>query len=307
MRATSAPGTYLFSRLLLTPQIQALSTAGPEFVPYLQLLQLFAFGTYADYADAVANGQQLPKLNDSQSLKLRQLSFLTLARNPASLSYSALQTALSVRSASELEHVVVTAIYAGLLSATLDPYRQVVLVSRISPLRDPAPGSVGEMIAALKGWDARCSAALDEIERLKGAVRTKARERAARDERWRARVEEMLEPEIAAAMAPESGAATTGAAPATTSGGAGEGSGAGGSSAAGKKPVAGGSSGAAALAALQQHALQQQQMKGGSGGTGRYGKRVMADDADELDDEAMDVDEDEEEVESKKRASRRKL
>ncbi len=41
-------------------------------------------------------------------------------------------------------------------------------------------------------------------------------------------------------------------------------------------------------------------------GAQRYGKRGMMDDAGDLDDEAMDVD-DEEEAEPKKRASRRKL
>ncbi len=48
-QATSAPNTYVFAELLQTPNIQALRTASPEQSSYLTLLELFAWGTWADY------------------------------------------------------------------------------------------------------------------------------------------------------------------------------------------------------------------------------------------------------------------
>ncbi|RAL59911.1 hypothetical protein DID88_000538 [Monilinia fructigena] len=75
-RATAAPGTYIFTELLLTPQIQALSTGTPEQAAYLTLLEIFSYGTYIDYT----SNPSLPTLSPAQTLKLRQLSFLTLAK-----------------------------------------------------------------------------------------------------------------------------------------------------------------------------------------------------------------------------------
>lgn len=57
-----------------------------------------------------------------------------------------------------------TAIYAGLLHATLDPARQAVQVTSISPLRDLSPGSIPDMIAALSNWSDRCTSTLSDLE-----------------------------------------------------------------------------------------------------------------------------------------------
>ena len=48
VQATSAPNTYVFAELLQTPNIQALRDS-PEYASYLTLLQIFAWGTWADY------------------------------------------------------------------------------------------------------------------------------------------------------------------------------------------------------------------------------------------------------------------
>lgn len=52
-QATSAPNTYVFAELLQTPNVQALRDS-PEHSPYLTLLELFAWGTYAEYSCAPA-------------------------------------------------------------------------------------------------------------------------------------------------------------------------------------------------------------------------------------------------------------
>ncbi|EHK19169.1 uncharacterized protein TRIVIDRAFT_77664 [Trichoderma virens Gv29-8] len=168
-RATSAPNTFLFAELLQTPQIQALA-ASPEFTSYLTLLQIFSYGSYGTY-NATPN---LPALNDTQTLKLRQLSLLSLASDRSSLSYDALQNALGLSSVREVEDLVITAIYAGLLHATLDPARQAIQVSSIAPLRDLAPGTIPDMIGALQNWAGRCQSTLGDLEEQIKSIREAA-------------------------------------------------------------------------------------------------------------------------------------
>lgn len=48
IQATTAPNTYIFAELLQAPNIQNLRTS-EEYAPYLTLLEIFAWGTWADY------------------------------------------------------------------------------------------------------------------------------------------------------------------------------------------------------------------------------------------------------------------
>jgi COP9 signalosome complex subunit 7 len=175
-RATSAPNTFVFTELLQTPSIQGLADS-PEFQPYLALLQIFSYGTYQAYQQAAA-ASSLPALTEPQLLKLRQLSLLTLARDRANLTYDALQRALGLASPRELEDLIISAVYAGLLHATLDPARQCVQVSGVSPLRDLAPGAIPGMIASLKNWSDRCSSTLADLEAQVNEIRAVAVARA---------------------------------------------------------------------------------------------------------------------------------
>ena len=48
-QATSVPNTYVFAELLQTPNIQSLRTAAEEYARYYTLLEIFCWGTWADY------------------------------------------------------------------------------------------------------------------------------------------------------------------------------------------------------------------------------------------------------------------
>ncbi|KAG6061235.1 hypothetical protein E4U17_002238 [Claviceps sp. LM77 group G4] len=159
-QATSAPNTYVFAELLEQPNIQALATS-EEFASHLTLLRIFSYGTYSSYRDLAAN---LPSLNESQILKLRQLSILNLARDRRNLHYDVLQQELGLSSAREVEELVITAIYAGLVKATLDPDRKTVQVTSLAPLRDLEPGCIPSMIAALENWSEKCTSTLGDLE-----------------------------------------------------------------------------------------------------------------------------------------------
>ncbi len=166
-----------------TPQIQALAQSA-EYTPHLRLLEIFSYGTYQTYTGAV--DQQLPALNEAQTLKLRQLSLLTLARTPRSgLGYEALRAALGLPDARSLEDLVISAVYADLLSAQLDPRNQTVRVSAVSPLRDLEPGSAPAILAQLRAWSGRCEDTLADLEAQVEAIRASAAarhtERTARD------------------------------------------------------------------------------------------------------------------------------
>jgi len=178
-RATSTPNTFLFTELLQTPQIQALSDSA-EFARHLTLLQIFSYGTYQSYKAT----PDLPELNEAQTLKLRQLSILSLAKDKANLTYAALAEKLGLSGGLELENTVISTIYAGLITATLDPAHQLVRVSSVAPLRDLAPGSIPALLTTLKAWSGRCESTLAELEAQMAAIRAQAARKAADKAAW---------------------------------------------------------------------------------------------------------------------------
>ncbi|KAL8762966.1 MAG: hypothetical protein Q9184_001116 [Pyrenodesmia sp. 2 TL-2023] len=180
-QATSAPNTYVFAELLQTPNIASLKTASLEHASYYTLLEIFAWGTWADYSSA----SDLPSLSPTQSHKLRQLSLLSLSTSPSNLTYTALLTALSLPTIRAVEDLVISTIYAGLLTAKLNTQSQRVDVSSVSPLRDLRPGSIPTLASTLGAWEARCTSVLDELENQIREVKQKAlesRKREIRDE-----------------------------------------------------------------------------------------------------------------------------
>ncbi|KAL2147202.1 hypothetical protein VTI28DRAFT_157 [Corynascus sepedonium] len=198
VRATSAPNTYIFTELLQTPQIQALASSD-EFSPYLTVLRIFCHGTYSSYTSTPG----LPELNDAQRLKLRQLSLLTLAKkdgtnhNTASpaLDYASLQTALDLPSRQALEELVISAIYAGLIKAQLNPKNSRVRIDSVSPLRDVAPTAIGSLLSSLKAWAGRCDATLESLSCQMAQLRAEADRRAARTTARAREVESLMEKE----------------------------------------------------------------------------------------------------------------
>lgn len=184
MRATSAPNTYIFTELLQTPQIQALASSD-EFAPHLTLLQIFSHGTYSSYTSTAG----LPALNDAQRLKLRQLSLLSLAKKDSSnnssagslaLDYASLQKALDLPSRQTLEELVISAIYAGLINAQLNPKASLVQINSVSPLRDVAPTAIGTLLSSLQSWAGRCESTLQTLSCQMTQLRADADRRAAR-------------------------------------------------------------------------------------------------------------------------------
>lgn len=119
----------------------------------------------------------LPALSEAQKKKLQLLSLLPLSHSHSTLTYSALQSALDLSSTRELEQLITTAIYSGLLTGTLDPANQRLTVTSISPLRDLAPGSIPQLQSALAQWSDRCDSAVEELEAEVAAIKKAAVDR----------------------------------------------------------------------------------------------------------------------------------
>ena len=194
-QATSAPNTFVFAELLQTPNIRSLQTASEEYAPYLTLLQIFAWGTWSEYTGRFNTTRpqcshtntpnkdtpKLPKLSTVQEQKLRQLTLLSLSTSPSTLKYAHLLSELSLATTRALEDLVISSIYAGLLTAKLDTLSQRVDVSSVAPLRDLKPGSVPGLVSVLEDGDRRCVSVLGEIEGQVREIRRKAQEQKKRD------------------------------------------------------------------------------------------------------------------------------
>jgi len=163
-KCISAPNCFVFAELLELPNVQALSQ-DPEHVKWIEVLKLFAYGSYMDYKKQKSTTPtSLPDLTPPQLTKLKQLSLVTIASTePSSLTYTTLQSLLDIPNTRLLEDLIISAIYASLLDAKLDTAAQRVEVSSTAG-RDVAPGDITQMITALTAWSSQCDGVLAEIE-----------------------------------------------------------------------------------------------------------------------------------------------
>lgn len=110
------------------------------------------------------------------------------------MTYKHLQTALDLPTSRALEELITTAIYTGLLTATLDPANSRISITSVAPLRDLAPGSLSALQTTLQAWSQRCDTALADLEAQVAKVKKEAVDR----EKLRRKKERALETVIAA-------------------------------------------------------------------------------------------------------------
>ncbi|XP_074263143.1 COP9 signalosome complex subunit 7 isoform X1 [Silene latifolia] len=145
--ATSSPSLFAFSEILAVPSVAELE--GTEHSMYLNLLRLFAHGTWSDYKSNVGS---LPALVPDQVLKLKQLTVLTLAETNKVLPYDQLMQQLDVTNVRELEDFLINeCMYAGIVRGKLDQWRRCFEV-QFAAGRDLRPGQLGNMIHTLANW-----------------------------------------------------------------------------------------------------------------------------------------------------------
>ncbi|XP_065859152.1 COP9 signalosome complex subunit 7 isoform X2 [Euphorbia lathyris] len=147
IEATSHPSLFAFSEILAVPSVSELE--GTENSLYIDVLRLFAHGTWTDYKN---NAGRLPQLIPDQVLKLKQLTVLTLAENNKVLPYDQLMQELDVSNVRELEDFLINeCMYAGIVRGKLDQLRRCFEV-QFAAGRDLRPGQLGNMLQTLSSW-----------------------------------------------------------------------------------------------------------------------------------------------------------
>jgi len=146
LRSLEHPGLYTFAELLEVPNIAQLK--GSAHDGHFQLLSLFAYGTYRDYA---ANSSAFPALSPNHLAKLRHLTIVSLAADKKILPYSLLTTHLGIQNIRELEDLIIDAIYQKIILGKLDQ-KKAALEVEFAIGRDLRPGQIDEMIQILQNW-----------------------------------------------------------------------------------------------------------------------------------------------------------
>ncbi|MCO5558903.1 hypothetical protein L7F22_012493 [Adiantum nelumboides] len=154
VHATSHRSLFAFAELLSMPHV--LELQGTEHSNFLDLLRLFAHGTWSDYKKSAS---QLPCLGSDQELKLKQLTVLTLAETMKVLPYDLLMKQLDISNVRELEDMLINdCMYAGIVKGKLDQRRRCFEV-HFAAGRDLRPGQLEGMIQTL----ANCLSTSDNL------------------------------------------------------------------------------------------------------------------------------------------------
>jgi len=156
------PGVNVFGELLDMPNVQQL--AGTSSAGSLELLRVFAFGTWSEYKARVA---ELPPLSEQQIIKLKKLTVVHLASQSKLLAYDALMRELELRSVRELEDVLISCMYHGLLQGRFDQQAgHLEVFSCVG--RDVHPSEIPQMAATLLAWQRNTTGLMAEVsEQLK--------------------------------------------------------------------------------------------------------------------------------------------
>ncbi|CAI9769341.1 unnamed protein product [Fraxinus pennsylvanica] len=147
VEATSHPSLFAFAEILSVPNV--LELEGTENAVFLDLLRMFAHGTWSEYKSVACH---LPPLVPDQVLKLKQLSVLTLAETNKVLPYDVLIKELDVTNVRELEDFLINdCMYVGIVRGKLDQLRRCFEV-QFAAGRDLRPGQLGSMIQTMANW-----------------------------------------------------------------------------------------------------------------------------------------------------------
>ncbi|CAN1748391.1 COP9 signalosome complex subunit 7 [Linum perenne] len=147
VESTSHPSVFSFSEILAVPNFDQLQ--GTEHSTYIDLLKVFAYGTWRDYK---AKSSVLPQLTPSQIIKLKQLTVLTLAGRNKVIPYDTLLEELEFSNIRELEDFVVDeCVYVGLAKGKMNQLKRCFQV-QFAAGRDLMPCELDSVIEMTRSW-----------------------------------------------------------------------------------------------------------------------------------------------------------
>jgi COP9 signalosome complex subunit 7 len=155
-QALSAPNVFVFGEMLEMPNVQEL--AQTEDAKYLELLKIFAYGSFADY-----KAGSFPQLTPAQIKKLKQLTIVSLAQQSKVIPYDVLQKQLEIAELRELEDLIIESIYQGIIQGQLDQRNRQLEVEHALG-RDLKPNAIGSMIEILTSWSAQSDDLLRQVK-----------------------------------------------------------------------------------------------------------------------------------------------
>jgi len=144
-----AKDIFTFGELLAVKNVQNMEK-DTKYSPALHLLQIFAYGTYAEYKSK-QKSLGLRDLKAEESFKLKQLSVVEAASKSKSLFYKALLSELDLKNVRELEDLIIECVYAGILQGKLDQRKGCFEVQSVIG-RDIGPKDLDNMLDTLGGW-----------------------------------------------------------------------------------------------------------------------------------------------------------
>jgi len=149
------PDIFVFGEFLELPSVKAVAATKEH-----ALLEIFAYDRYEHY---VARKAQLPALTPAQEKKLKQLTIVSMAVDATVLPYAQLQAATATADVRELENLIISCIYAGVLSGKLDQAQQAFIVQSCVG-RDVRPAELAQMLAFVRGWRQQADRVLRNLE-----------------------------------------------------------------------------------------------------------------------------------------------
>lgn len=170
------PGVHVFGELLVMPNIAELEKSANA--KYFQTLNLFAYGTYKQYAQ---NPSQYLELTPAMKKKLQHLTIVTMAIRTKCIPYNDLLEELGIKNVRDLEDLIIEAIYADIIHGKLDQKNSQLEIDYALG-RDIRPDDVSKIAATLQEWCESCETVLSCIEeQINHANTEKARRRKHKD------------------------------------------------------------------------------------------------------------------------------
>ncbi|CAG9319622.1 unnamed protein product [Blepharisma stoltei] len=182
MQAIGNPHTFVFGELLRYVEQAGVS---PE---YLNLLEIFTYGTLADYQKAQPN---IPELTPAQLKKLKMLTLATLASEQTVLPYSHLQQVLNISSVRELEDLIIDSIYEGLINGKIDHKLSALKVMSAFG-RDVRADKIPDLLSKFSNY-------IQYIELVEGLIERQVKNFAADNEKAKKRKAKFVENQAKAA------------------------------------------------------------------------------------------------------------
>eukprot|EP00811_Abedinium_folium_P036747 NODE_9427_length_1425_cov_4.754237.p1 GENE.NODE_9427_length_1425_cov_4.754237~~NODE_9427_length_1425_cov_4.754237.p1 ORF type:complete len:278 (-),score=112.98 NODE_9427_length_1425_cov_4.754237:442-1275(-) len=187
-QALDHSGVFVFGELLDCPNVQALRAVGTEGKQLVDLLEIFAYGTYPEYRARCAAGE-LPELPKAQRRKLQLLTVASLATREKRVAFSDLEKALEINTPRELEDLIIESVYQNLIVGRMDQESRCLVVESVF-CRDCRDEDLDYIIRTLESFQGSARQMLGSLD----SMVAHSRESYESEEAARKALEKVVEP-----------------------------------------------------------------------------------------------------------------